>query len=268
MTTTIGIIGQKGGVGKTTTAINLAGCLVERGKRVLLIDTDGQRSATMVLGAVPGDVTQVEMFQGRCNLAALIQPVKCVPGLDLVPSVKLLSAAERVLAQTVGVELVLRQEIASLDPSRYDFVLLDCGPNLGLMTVTALAAAQAIVVPLEPSVLSLDTLGDLRETVDVVCKRLNPELRILSYVITQMDTSGARHPKAIAEELRNALGDLFCPIIIRRAIALVEAMASGLPITTFDPTSKGAEDYRAFTDDVLRRLGHEQQQSGVQHGQA
>lgn len=267
MAITIGIIGQKGGVGKTTSAINLAGCLVARGKRVLLIDTDGQRSATMILRGQPTQLTQVEMFQGRCSLADLIQPVEQVPGLDLVPSVKLLSAAERVLANAVGVELVLQQEIARLDPQRYDFVLLDCGPNLGLMTIAALAASQSIVVPLEASVLSLDTLADLDETTRIVRDRLNPNLSVLCYVVTQMDTNGARHPKEVVDELRSSLGDRMSDVIIRRSIALVEAMAAGKPIVAYDAKCNGAFDYQALTDDILKRLGHAQNPE-LQHGKA
>lgn len=257
---TIAIINQKGGVGKTTTAVNLSAALAEQGQRVCLIDLDPQAHASLHLGVAlredRGSVYQV--LTGETRLSEV--RVQIEDRLWLVPSHLDLAAAELELAGEVGRELVLRDKLV-LDDGDFDYLIIDCPPSLGVLTLNALTAVKEIFLPLQPHFLALHGFGKLLRTVDVVAQRLNPGLRLTGVVLCMYE-SGTRLAAEVTSDVEEFLAQQQSPTAvwagaksfrtrIRRNIRLAEAPSFGQTIFQYAPDSNGAKDYRQLAREVL-----------------
>jgi len=248
----LAVTNQKGGVGKTTTAVSLAAFLAEAGCSVLLCDVDPQANATSSLGGAPtGGPNVYDVLVDGLPLREAVVPAT-VAGLHLLPSTMDLAGAELELASAPGREDRLRR---ALEPSlaEFDVIVIDCPPSLGLLTVNALAASDAVLVPVQCEYFALEGLAALRRNVDLVRSHLNPGLRILGLVLTMLD-GRTRLGSDVVAEVERHFGDLVLPTRIPRSVRLAEAPSFGQPISAFDPSSRGALAYRALAADVLERL--------------
>ncbi|MFC5678173.1 ParA family protein [Aeromicrobium endophyticum] len=251
--TIIALCNQKGGVGKTTTTINLGAALVELGRKVLLVDFDPQGSMTVGLGVNAHELEQSiyhVLMDREISIKDLILPT-AVEGLDLVPSNIDLSAAEMRLVTEVGREQVLARV---LKPVRgdYDVILIDCQPSLGLLTVNALTAANGVLVPLECEYFALRGVALLKDTIEKVRDRTNDELEIIGLLGTMYD-SRTLHGKEVLQTLVEGWGDLVFHTVIRRTVKFSDSTVAGEPITEYATTSPGATSYRQLAREVLVR---------------
>ncbi len=249
-TRVIAVANQKGGVGKTTTTINLGAAIAEYGKRVLIVDLDPQANATTGLGVNSRDL-QESVYQVLCEEAAardVIRPVD-VPDLDLLPSSLALAGAEIELVSAFSREHRLARALAPI-VGVYDLILLDCPPALGLLTINALVFARELLVPIQCEYYALEGLGQLTGNVDLVRSNLNPELTISRIVLVMFD-GRTKLSEQVAGEVRAHFGDRVCNQVIPRSVRLAEAPSYGQPITLFDPTSRGAVAYRELAKEVL-----------------
>jgi len=265
----IAVINQKGGVGKTTTVANLGVALSRLGRKVLLIDLDPQSHLTLHLGIEPADVAH-SIYEVLTELLPLAQAKVAInEHLHLVPAHIDLAAAEMELAGVVGREVILRDQL-SRDPAHYDFVLIDCPPSLGLLTVNALAAAEDVFIPLQPHFLALQGLGKLLQTVSLVSQRLNPSLKVAGIVLCMFE-SNTRLAAEVVEDIQKFLASargaqtpwsqaVLFETRIRRNIKLAECPSHGKSIFDYEPRSAGAEDYATLAKEVLAR--YEQPQPG------
>jgi chromosome partitioning protein len=247
------VCNQKGGVGKTTTTINLGAALAEQGRRVLLVDFDPQGALSVGLGIQPHelDATIYNLLMER-NLSASEVVIKTsVDGMDLLPSNIDLSGAEVQLVHEVGREFVLGRVLQPLIPE-YDVVLIDCQPSLGLLTVNALACADGVLVPLECEYFALRGVALLMETIDKVASRLSPKLAIDGVLATMYD-SRTLHTREVLANVVQGFGDTVFHTVISRTVRFPDATVAGEPITVFDPASNGASAYRELAKEVLDR---------------
>ncbi|MCV7343333.1 ParA family protein [Mycolicibacterium rhodesiae] len=253
--TVISMCNQKGGVGKTTSTINLGAALAEYGRRVLLVDLDPQGALSAGLGVPHYELTHTVhnlMIEPRVSIDEVLINTR-VKNLDLVPSNIDLSAAEIQLVNEVGREQTLAR---ALHPvlDRYDYVLIDCQPSLGLLTVNALACSDAVVIPTECEYFSLRGLALLTDTVDKVRERLNPRLKISGILITRFDNRTVNAREVMARVLER-FGDLVFDTVISRTVRFPETSVAGEPITTWAPKSVGAQAYRSLAREVIDRFG-------------
>lgn len=248
---TIAIVNQKGGSGKTTTSVNLAATLAEKGKRVLLIDLDPQYSATQWFDITDGGRGVFDLFAepDTTSLEKLIFKTQ-TDGVDLVPSSPWLVGAEKALSGEPGAEQCLKEKLKELPEGRFDYILIDCPPTLGILTVNALNAVTEVLVPVECHVMGLHGLAQLWKTVELVKKRLNPELAITGIVACRVDRR-TKHGKEVVERVRSKFPELAFETEIRENVRLAECPSQGGPITAYAPTSHGAEDYRRLADEVV-----------------
>lgn len=251
--TIIAMCNQKGGVGKTTTTINLGAALVETGRKVLLVDFDPQGSMTVGLGVSAHELDQSiyhVLMDREISIKDLIMPT-AVDGLDLVPSNIDLSAAEMRLVTEVGREQVLARVLKSIRKD-YDVILIDCQPSLGLLTVNALTAADGVLVPLECEYFALRGVALLKDTIEKVRDRTNDDLQIIGLLGTMYD-SRTLHGKEVLATLVEGWGDLVFHTVIRRTVKFSDSTVAGEPITEYATTSPGAESYRQLAREVLVR---------------
>ncbi len=249
----ISMCNQKGGVGKTTTTINLGASLAEHGRRVLLVDFDPQGSLSVGLGLNPHemDLTIYNLLMERdVTLDEVVVP-SGVPGMDLLPSNIDLSAAEVQLVHEVAREQTLQRVLAPAS-EKYDVVLIDCQPSLGLLTVNALTASDGVIVPLECEYFALRGVALLKTTIDKVRERLNPKLEIDGVLGTMYD-GRTLHSREVMERLVQAWGDKVFHTVIRRTVKFSDSTVAGEPITTYASTSTGADAYRQLAKEVLAR---------------
>jgi chromosome partitioning protein len=247
----IALANQKGGVGKTTTALTLAACLADAGRRVVVVDFDPQGGCAIGLGVNPNalDLTVYNLvLQDDVGVQDVLVKSR-IDGLELIPSNIDLAAAELILVQEVAREQVLKRALEPLK-REYDFVLIDCPPSLGLLTINALTAADTVIVPLECEYFALRGVGMLMDTVRKVQTLLNPHLKVEGILATMYDAR-TLHTREVLERLRDAFGDLVFSTVIPKTIRFAEAPVAGEPITSYAPTSPGADGYRRLSQEVL-----------------
>jgi chromosome partitioning protein len=246
----IAVASQKGGVGKTTTAINLGACIAQEDRRALLIDIDPQGNASSGLGINGNDQprTIYEALIGQCELAEAVRPT-ALANLDLVPSGQRLSGAEVELAGMMARETRLKTALARLR-EEYDFVLIDGPPSLGLLSINALTAADSVLIPLQCEYLALEGLTQLIGAIRLVQDHLNPALRIEGVLLTMFDAR-LNLSQQVATEARKFFSDRVYRSVIPRNVKLSEAPSFGKPIVLYDPHSSGAESYRELAREVL-----------------
>ena len=249
----VALCNQKGGVGKTTSTINLGAALAEYGRRVLLVDFDPQGALSVGLGVQPHqlDRTAYNLLMERDVAIDDILLKTAVPGMDLLPSNIDLSAAEVQLVGEVAREQTLSRVIRPV-VDEYDFVLIDCQPSLGLLTVNALTAANEVIVPLECEFFSLRGVALLIDTIDKVRERLNPNLKLAGILATMYD-GRTLHGREVFARVVEAFGDEVFDTVISRTVRFPETTVAGEPITTWAPTSAGAKAYRNLAREVLAR---------------
>jgi len=251
----IALCNQKGGVGKTTSTINLGAALVETGRRVLLVDFDPQGSASIGLGINPHtlDRSVYNLLLPSAPISATDVIVSSpVPDLDILPANIDLSAAEVQLVNEVAREMTLSRVLAPLIDS-YDVILIDCAPSLGLLTINALTAADYVLVPLECEFFALRGVALLTDTITKVQQRLNAHLKLLGVVPTMFDPR-TLHSREVLDRVLDAFGDAVYHTVIRRTIKFPETSVAGEPITTYASGSSGAEAYRSLARETLARL--------------
>ncbi|RFU38872.1 ParA family protein [Actinomadura logoneensis] len=254
----VSICNQKGGVGKTTTTINLGAALAEYGRRVLLVDFDPQGALSVGLGK--GDPRQLEVTIHNLLLERDTEWEDVVietgvDGMDLLPSNIDLSGAEVQLVHEVGREYILAGALKSAVP-HYDYILIDCQPSLGLLTVNALAASEGVLIPLECEYFAMRGVALLMETIDKVQQRINPSLAIDGVLGTMYD-SRTLHTREVLGRIVEAFGDKVFHTVINRTVRFPDATVAGEPITYFDPSSMGANAYRSLAREVLERWNPE-----------
>lgn len=252
----VAVANQKGGVGKTTTSVNLATGLALRGHRVLIVDVDPQSNATTGLGVDHRGTTRstYDLIVDQAPVAEVIMPT-AIKGLDLAPGSPDLAGAEVELVTTSERERRLSSALAGTS-SRYDVVFLDCPPSLGLLTVNALVAAQDLLVPVQCEYYALEGLGQLLDTTERVHSGLNPHLRIGGVLLTMYD-GRTKLSSQVADEIKSHFGEFVFETVVPRSVRLSEAPSFGEPVLTLDPSARGAISYRLLAAEFEARFGLE-----------
>ena len=247
---TIAITNQKGGVGKTTTAINLSACVAEAGKRVLLIDLDPQGNSTSGVGGKAGKDSVYEALMGRTPIASCVQGT-AVRGLDVIPADIRLAGAELELVELEQREYRLKLLIKSLE-SQYDYLFIDCPPSLSLLTLNALTAAQRVLIPIQCEYYALEGVTSLMNTVNRVKHTFNPRLDIEGVLLTMLD-GRTNLGLQVVDQVKKHFKSRVYATAIPRNVRLGEAPSHGLPIHLYDPRSIGADSYRRLAQEFLQR---------------
>ncbi|TCL57277.1 chromosome partitioning protein [Kineothrix alysoides] len=251
---TIAIANQKGGVGKTTTSINLSASLAEKGKKVLVIDTDPQGNTTSGFGINKNELdnTVYELILGECSIQeSIIKNI--VPGVSIIPSNVNLAATEIELIGVDKKEFILRNEVDWIK-DQYDYIIIDCPPSLNMLTINAMTTADSVLVPIQCEYYALEGLSQLIHTVNLVKERLNPDLDIEGVVFTMYD-SRTNLSMQVVENVKSHLNQNIYKTVIPRNIRLAEAPSYGMPINMYDAKSAGAEAYLLLADEVINRKG-------------
>ncbi len=246
----IAIVNQKGGTGKTTTAVNLSAALAKQKKNVLLVDMDPQASCSFWYGFKKQGQALVDLFLQEKSLSEIIQPT-VYEHLSIIPASPVLVKVEKSLSSEVGAELILREKIGELQRT-FDYLIFDCPPNLGILSLNALTAADEVLIPVETRVMALHGLVQLLNTVTIVRTRLNPNLKICGILPCRCDFRN-NHSKEVISQLKSRFPKEIFRSFIRENIRLSEAALHLKPITIHDPASNGAEDYERLAEEILAR---------------
>jgi len=244
------VVNQKGGVGKTTTSVNLAACAAVAGEKVLLVDTDPQGNATSGVGIVKSNLS-------ACVYDVLInsEPIENViiktdtPNLDLVPARLDLAGADIELMSMMSREMKLKQALSKVK-DKYGMIVIDCPPSLGLLTINVLTAADYVILPIQCEYYALEGISQLLRTVDLIKQHLNPDLEIAKVLLTMYDYR-TNLSQQVVKEVQTFFRDKVSEVLVPRNVRLSEAPSHGLPIIAYDPKSKGAEAYRIFSEEVM-----------------
>ena len=252
MVTVIALVNQKGGVGKTTTAVNLAAFLGKKKKKVLLIDIDPQANATSGLGIDKRELEQT-VYDVLINDAPITDVIyeTNAENVDICPTNINLAGAEVELVTVISREQILKNAIASIGDT-YDYVILDCPPSLGLLTINALTASDRLIIPIQGEYYALEGLSQLMDTINIVKKKLNPELEILGVVLTMFNMR-TQLSRQVKEETDKYFGGKVFKTVIPRNVRLAEAPSHGLAICDYDKNSKGARAYESLAKEVIKR---------------
>jgi chromosome partitioning protein len=250
MTKIIAIANQKGGVGKTTTAINLSSLLAAAEKKTLLIDIDPQSNSSSGLSIYRRNPSVYEVMVGNEDIKNVIIE-SYMPFLDLLPSNINLVGAEIEMVELTKRETILKEALREVY-ERYDYILIDCPPSLGLLTLNALTASNSVLIPVQCEYFALEGLGQLLNTINIVKQYYNPELTIEGVLLTMFDTR-LRLSHQVAEEVRKYFGEKVFKTVINRNVRISEAPSFGKPIILYDAVSTGAQNYMAFAAEVLER---------------
>ncbi|MFQ3548397.1 MAG: AAA family ATPase [Armatimonadota bacterium] len=250
MSSTYAIVNQKGGVGKTTTAVNLSACIAEKGKKSLLVDMDPQGNATSGVGIYKSELD-------KCIYDILIndEPVRNVimkteiDGLDLIPARLELAGADIELMSMMSRETKLKQALSFIQ-DEYDYIIIDCPPSLGLLTVNVLTAAKYAILPIQCEYYALEGISQLLRTIELVRQHLNPGLEIAKVLLTMFDYR-TNLSEQVVDEVKSFFRDKVANVVVPRNVRLSEAPSHGKPVILYDPKSKGAEAYNAFAEEVI-----------------
>lgn len=247
---------QKGGVGKTTTAVNIAACLSEKGYKTLLIDLDAQGNATSGLGQEKPSLefTTYQLIVEKSDPQSLIRNTE-FKNLYLIPSNSDLSGAELEMVQKIGREYVLKNQLAKIK-EQYDFILIDCPPSLGLMTINALVASDYIIIPLQCEYYSLEGLGQLLHSHQLIQRNLNPSLEVGGVLMTMADFR-TNLTEQVIEEVKGHFGDRVFKSIIPRSVKLSEAPSFGKPAVFYDPSNKASKSYKDAAKEFMEKFAND-----------
>lgn len=251
--TIISMCNQKGGVGKTTSTINMGACLAEYGRKVLLVDLDPQGALSAGLGLHHDDIEDSiydVMLDSHTSIHSAIHRTS-VSGMDLVPANIDLSAAEIQMVNEVGREHTLARALRPVHRD-YDFIIIDCQPSLGLLTVNALACSQGVIIPMECEFFSLRGLALLTDTVEKVSDRINFDLKVMGILVTMFDRR-TKHAREVMSRVVDYFGDQVFDTVITRTVRFPETSVAGEPITSWAPTSQAAQQYRNLAKEVIER---------------
>jgi chromosome partitioning protein len=249
----LAVVNQKGGVGKSTTSVNLSATLAEAGKRVLLIDLDPQGNATSGFGLDKNQREECvyDALLGDVPLAQLVEPVG-IEGVFVVPSTIQLAGAEIELVSAFSRETKLKQVLSPIADD-FDYVIIDCPPSLGLLTINALTAATGVLIPVQCEYYALEGLTKLLQTVRLVKTQLNPQLEVFGVVMTMFD-GRTKLSQQVVHEVQDFFGEQVFETLIPRSVRLSEAPSFGQPVTLFDPAGRGAQAYRDLAKEVIARV--------------
>jgi chromosome partitioning protein len=246
----VAIANAKGGTGKTTTAVNLSAALAARGTRVLLIDLDPQGNASTYVGAPDDGRDMLAVFSGERRLVDIVRETTF--GVDLAPAGEWLAGAERVLAGELGAEMVFKEAVQQLPTERWDLVVIDCPPSLGLLSVSALVACDAVLIPVLTEAMPLEGVAQFLRTVERVRQRLNPDLRIAG--VLPLKTESTKLSRSVEEALRSSLGDGVFEHVVRKNVKVAESYSHKAPVSHYAPRSPGASDFKALVDELMGRV--------------